>query len=87
MSSLVLADGFEEAFIGVAERSGFSESVAVYDYDRCIEILMDPEVNEDMSMESAIEYFEYNVLGSWVGEQTPIFIRKLSLQDASDMGL
>jgi len=84
MSSLVLADGFEEAFIGVAERFGFSEPVAVYDYDKCVEILMGPE---GMSMEGAIEYFEYNVLGAWVGEQTPIFTRKVALQDALDMGL
>jgi hypothetical protein len=27
-----------------------------------------------MSYEEAIEYFEYNVLGAYVGENTPIFI-------------
>jgi hypothetical protein len=29
-----------------------------------------------MSKEEAIEYFEYNVVGSYVGEHTPSFIEK-----------
>jgi hypothetical protein len=32
---------------------------------------------EDMSNEEAEEYFEYNVLGSWVGESTPVFVEPL----------
>ena len=81
---MLLADGFEEAFVGVAERFGFSEPVAVYDYDKCIEILMDPEIDEAVAIDRAIEYFEYNVIGAWVGDQTPIFIRNMALADALD---
>jgi hypothetical protein len=40
-----------------------------YDTDKVIEILM-----EDMSEDEAWEYFEYNVLGAWVGEHTPVFL-------------
>ena len=29
---------------------------------------------EDMSHEEAQEYFDFNVIGAWVGEGTPIFI-------------
>lgn len=31
---------------------------------------------EDIKNEMAIEHFEYNILGAWLGEYTPIFIRK-----------
>jgi hypothetical protein len=44
--------------------------VAVYDYAKCIDILA-----ESMDYEEALEYFEYNVIGAYVGEQTPIFLR------------
>lgn len=67
---LLLADGFEKAFHGVAYRLGWAEPVAVYDRERCLDILQ----MGGSTYEEALEYFEYNVLGAWVGEQTPIFI-------------
>jgi hypothetical protein len=71
MKPMLLADGFEEAFIGEALRSGFDERVAAYDYGKCLEIL---KKEDGMSDEEAEEYFHYNTLGAWVGEQTPVFI-------------
>ena len=62
---------YEEAIIGIANRFGMQPSVA-YDYDKVIEIL-----TEDMSYEDAVEYFEFNIIGAWVGETTPLFIRVL----------
>jgi len=35
----LLADGFESAFLGMAQRCG-REPLAVYDIEKCIEILM-----------------------------------------------
>jgi hypothetical protein len=32
---------------------------------------------EDMSYEDAIEHLEYNVFGSYVGENTPIYINQI----------
>lgn len=60
------ADGFDEAVIGVDERS----MRLIYSTTKCLEILM---VNHDMSMEDAIEYFEYNTKGAYVGDKTPIW--------------
>ena len=40
----------------------------IYSISKCIQIL-----SKDMSEEDAIEYFEYNVSGSYVGEKTPIW--------------
>ena len=63
----LLADGFSEALIGMGTR--FMHDVAVYDYEKCIEIL-----ERDMPHEDAIEYFDFNVSGAYVGENTPVFV-------------
>ena len=60
------ADGFDDAIIGVDVNS----MRIVYSIDRCIDIL----ILEGMSREDAIEYMDFNVIGSYIGEQTPIFI-------------
>jgi hypothetical protein len=64
------ADGFDAAIIGVTD-SG--EVRVVYDYETCVRVLM----ADGMSEEDAIEHMSFNVMGSHVGEQTPIFIRAL----------
>ena len=66
---VIVADGFEDALIGVGQQ--FNKALAVYDRQKCIEILME---RDKMSDEEAVEYFEYNVTGAWVGEYTPIFL-------------
>jgi len=63
----LLADGFSEALIGMGNR--FAYDVAVYDYAKCIEILA-----REMSHEDAVEYFEFNVIGAYMGEHTPVFV-------------
>jgi len=65
----LLADGFEEALVGFGYR--FSHPVAIYDYNRCIEVLMN---RDGMTDEEAIEFFDFNVSGAYVGESTPVFI-------------
>tara|TARA_R100001530_G_scaffold4608_1_gene6114 strand:+ start:221 stop:472 length:252 start_codon:yes stop_codon:yes gene_type:complete len=65
---LLLADGFDDAFIGAGQQ--FNNFVGVYDKDKCLSILKD----QGMSHEEAFEYFDFNVTGSYVGPQTPIFI-------------
>jgi|LakMenEpi03Aug12_release.lakeMendotaPanAssembly.Ray.scaffolds.fasta_scaffold429336_2 hypothetical protein len=64
---VMLADGFEEAFIGIARQ--FNQAFAVYDRAKCISIL-----TKDMTLDEADEHFSYNVEGAWVGENTPAFI-------------
>ena len=67
----LVADGFDEAFIGVGRQ--FNIDVAVYDYNQCIDILME---RDGMTDEEAIEYIEFNVVGAYVGKQTPVFLQK-----------
>lgn len=65
---VTLADGYEDAFIGIGRQ--FGKPVAVYDRDKCISILC-----KDMSPDDAEEYFQFNTEGAWVGESTPIFVK------------
>ena len=74
------ADGFDEAILGVGYRCGQDE-ILVYDRDMCIHIL----VKDGMSYEEAVEYFEFNVEGSWVGDLTPMFVQRFNnLEDILD---
>jgi len=65
--NILLADGYEEAFVGIARQ--FNQAFAVYDRAKCIDILA-----KDMSYDEAEEYFSFNVEGAYVGENTPAFI-------------
>jgi hypothetical protein len=65
------ADGFEDALLGFGHQ--YYHAVAIYDKDKCIEILM---TRDGMSYETAIEYFDFNVTGAWVGEHTPVFLEQ-----------
>lgn len=72
----LFADGFDEALVGIGQQ--FTRFFAVYDYHKCIAILanqMPDELEPDERIEMASEHFEFNVVGSWVGENTPIFLR------------
>jgi len=66
---ILLADGFEGAFMGVVESFGAAPK-ACYNYDACIDILM-----KDMDEGEALEFMEFNVTGAYVGEHTPAFIQ------------
>ena len=67
---MLFADGFDDALVGYIERAG-SPSIACYDKDKCIDIL-----SNDMSYEEALEYFYFNVVGAYVGDNTPCFFNE-----------
>ena len=71
---MLFADGFDDALIGYIERAGMP-SVACYDKHKCIEILA-----EDMPYDEANEYFYFNVLGAYVGENTPCFFSRVDYE-------
>lgn len=67
--NVILADGFENAFVGIGRQ--FGNPIAIYDRLKCIEILM-----KDMTQDEAEEYFSFNVEGAFIGDKTPIFLEK-----------
>jgi len=62
---ILIADGFDNAVIGIEENS----MRLIYSVEKCINILMD----QGMDMTEAVEYFDFNVSGSYMGEKTPIW--------------
>jgi len=68
-------DGFDDCIVGVATRFGMNPVLA---YDRCK--MIEKMVKEDkMTYLEAEEYFDYNIIGAWMGENTPLFIDYPSL--------
>jgi len=64
------ADGFDDAIIGIGSRCAQKDIIA-YDVRKCLTILME---RDGMTEEEAQEFFDFNVVGAWVGDDTPIFI-------------
>lgn len=66
----LVCDGFDDAIIGMAERINLGPVVA-YSVEKILDIL----INRDgMTYEEAVEYYEFNIVGAWLGEFTPVFI-------------
>lgn len=65
----LMADGFDDALIGVID-GACRPTVACYDYQKCIEILMERGMDET----EASEYMDFNVTGAYVGPLTPLFL-------------
>ncbi len=74
----LFADGFDDAFVGLGAQ--FDRPVAIYDLAKCREILVARGATE----EEAAEFVEFNVTGAWVGEYTPVFMERLTAQEARD---
>jgi len=72
---IMLADGHDKAFIGVAFIN--HTAIAVYDQERTIDGIMQ---DSGMSAEDAQEFFDFNVAGACVGERTPAFMFPFSPQ-------
>ena len=58
---------YEQAIIGQDDAS----LRIVYSVDKIIGIL-----SEEMSEEEAREFYEYNILGAYMGEMTPIYVNE-----------
>ena len=67
---LLFLEGFDAAIVGVGQRCGQPDIVA-YDADKIIAILMK---DHGMSEEDANEFYEFNIVGALVGDETPVFI-------------
>lgn len=66
------ADGFEDAIIGVTINP-HHPMVVVYDFQKCVEIL----IAQGLSEEDAVEYLEFNTLGAYVGKNGPLYMERI----------
>jgi hypothetical protein len=69
LTEMMKIDGHDEAILGVVNRFG-QDPILCYDYEKVISQL----VTDGMSMEEAVEWFDFNIIGAWVGDGTPCFI-------------
>tara|TARA_R110000824_G_scaffold104906_1_gene248647 strand:- start:499 stop:792 length:294 start_codon:yes stop_codon:yes gene_type:complete len=73
----IIYDGMDDALIGIyrgmvhGQNGSYEESIAVYSYVSFIETYIE---RDGMSEEEAIEFFDFNVAGGWLGEHQPIVI-------------
>jgi hypothetical protein len=59
----------KDAIIGMVERFGMPPLILL-DRKKCLEIFME---RDGMDYDEAEEFFEFNVIGSWLGDGTPCF--------------
>ncbi len=70
---ILLMDGFDEACIGISQRIN-EPMLAVYSYDKMVDVVMD---KSGMDEDEAIEFVDFNCIGAWIGERTPIIVRSV----------
>ena len=64
-------DGYDDCIEGVAERFGQPNHI-IYNVDKVLKKL----VKQGMTPHEAQEWYEFNMLGAYVGEATPSFLYK-----------
>ena len=69
--AVILSD-LDDAIIGVVEEFGNGPRI-LYSTEKIIQILIDRDC---MSEEEAVEYYGFNIVGMFAGEQNPVFLVK-----------
>ena len=67
---MMTADGFDEGVVGAITSYGRGESI-LYSTEKILGIMME---RDGMSADEALEFFHYNILGSYNGEGMPAFL-------------
>tara|TARA_R110000787_G_scaffold33402_2_gene87355 strand:+ start:550 stop:804 length:255 start_codon:yes stop_codon:yes gene_type:complete len=63
----LMVDGFDDAVIGLSE--DFNKPLRlIYSVSKCLKIL-----EKNMSESDAMEYFNFNLSGCYVGKKTPVW--------------
>ena len=66
----VLLDGLEDAIIGIVEEFGNGRRI-LYSKPKILSILCERDL---MTMGEAEEFYDYNILGLYAGEQNAVFL-------------
>ena len=65
----IILDGFNEAIVGITEEFGGIKRL-LYSKDKILKILQE----NLMTQSEAEEYYDYNIVGLYAGDQNPIFL-------------
>jgi hypothetical protein len=66
----IILDGLNDAIIGIVEEFGNGRRI-LYSKLKILTILCERDL---MTMGDAEEFFDYNIMGLYAGEQNPIFL-------------
>lgn len=66
------AEVYDAAIIGYARYRGVT--VLVYDQDQ---VIAQTVKHDGMSYEDAVDWHEFNTFDAWLGEGTPVFVRRV----------
>lgn len=64
----VILEGFDNCIIGIVEEFAVGQRI-LYSKEKIIN-----ELCKDMTLDEALEYYDFNILGGYFGEQNPIFL-------------
>ena len=73
---MIFVDGYDSAILGLDTEY----KRVIYSKEKMIDIL----VEEGMTDVDAVEWLEYNVWDTYVGEETPIFLHELTKEDINE---
>jgi len=68
-AEVMFCDGYDDCIIGIVEKYG-SEPCVCYDLNKMITKM----VADGSTEEEAYEHFNYNIIGAYVGENSPCFM-------------
>jgi hypothetical protein len=71
----VLIDGLDSCLIGYSYCQARGNT-AVYDVDLCLRLLR----NQGFSEQAALEYFTTEIEGAWIGNRSPVFLRRIPVR-------
>ena len=88
----LLADGWEDCFVGFAQQFGSHgrQNIAVYDYEKMVDKLIketSAQCKDDCDCDhygEAVEYIDFNVLGAYVAPNMPAYIVIRPLAEAME---
>jgi hypothetical protein len=66
----IILDGLDDAIIGIVEEFGNGPRI-LYSKNKILTILCERDL---MTHSEAVEFFDYNIIGLYAGEQNPIFL-------------
>ena len=66
----IILDGLDDAIIGIVEEFGNGRRI-LYSKHKILTILCERDL---MTMSEAEEFFDYNIIGLYAGEQNPVFL-------------
>jgi len=66
----ILLDGLDDAIMGICEEFGSGPRI-MYSKTKILEIL---QKRDQMTEEESEEFYDFNILGLYAGEQNPVFV-------------